>query len=436
MRQEGVFRKGEPCFQYNTRTGKQRTFNGSCTVHHEQFDMDMSDCTWLQVRHYKHIQRPPPPYVKGVQFTRQAKQSQGDGMLFSKGAQILTDVDDTIKCSGGQQPAGNDETCKDTEPGAFYPGVVAFYKALALGHRDPESKIPPSQFPIPLSARPQKLSAIMGTKQCRKLDLHFRELMCGCTEAECDENVEGDKCGCFGLNTADAQYGHLLDYLTDRPKELIYLDLADMEKKRGKPVFESGGYAKMAQSKFRGFINLVKQGRGHETQVPMVFVGDNGQGDFSAAQMMLRFRDMQGKSRMHAAFIHYVRKDLGPGEFEAAQKAWAEQRIYLFRDYLEAGRIALNKALTSQKNFDVFKAAYLKDKENEHKVRYLDNEYEIMSESDDLEVKRMKAEYKRFIHRVRSEDWDDCSADPSRTSRLRSNARFIAGLMINDGFPL
>lgn len=48
---------------------------------------------------------------------------------------VLSDVDDTLYCSGGMYPAGID---KDYPKKAVYPGVLAFYRELDLGTKGPE----------------------------------------------------------------------------------------------------------------------------------------------------------------------------------------------------------------------------------------------------------------------------------------------------------
>eukprot|EP00928_Gymnodinium_smaydae_P010681 TRINITY_DN14025_c0_g1_i5.p1 TRINITY_DN14025_c0_g1~~TRINITY_DN14025_c0_g1_i5.p1 ORF type:complete len:537 (+),score=42.12 TRINITY_DN14025_c0_g1_i5:123-1733(+) len=436
---EGVFLKVVGCVYYHRNVGDEVA--DKCSKPAEKYDL--SDCTWLQVRHYPHIHRPPLPYIQGVQTMEQQ-----NGNLFIKGAQVLTDIDDTIKCSGGHQPAGIDSTCKNTDVGALYPGVVGFYKALTLGHQGPSTIVPAERFPIPLSARPRALSLLLGMKRCKKVDLFFRQLACdgSCTLFTCHQNYrkfrrrKENECSCFGLNTKAAQYGELLDYATDRENEHIYERFKQKEESERSPVFESGGYAKMAFSKFNGFLNLVKT---LKKPVPMVFVGDNGQGDFSAAQMMLRFKDTHGHHHMHAAFIHYVRKDMDPdsAQFTAAQKAWGKQRIYVFRDYMEAARIALENHIISNDQFEVVRESYKKDLKRVSSMVANDDDVEddpssgradASRDDESLEervspedAKQAREEYKRFLELVQKDDLDGCSAHPHLPKRASSKSSQI-----------
>eukprot|EP00928_Gymnodinium_smaydae_P010679 TRINITY_DN14025_c0_g1_i1.p1 TRINITY_DN14025_c0_g1~~TRINITY_DN14025_c0_g1_i1.p1 ORF type:complete len:700 (+),score=44.24 TRINITY_DN14025_c0_g1_i1:163-2262(+) len=414
------------CYRFHPSLGEQVNAT-NCTYAAEEYTL--AECTFLQVRHYAHIDDPPAPYIQGVKVTEQAQENK---QLFKTGAQVLTDIDDTIKCSGGHQPAGIDSTCKHTSVGALYPGVVAFYKALALGHQGASTKVSRHRFPIPLSARPRALSWVLGMKRCRKVDLFFRQLACegDCTFHKCHKNYRWFReskhniCDCFGLNTEDAQYGELWDYGPDRANEHMYKTFEQKEITDQKPVFESGGYSKMAFSKFNGFLNLFKTSKGS----PMVFVGDNGQGDFSAAQMMLRFKDTHGHHHMHAAFIHYVRKDMDPdsAQFTAAQKAWGKQRIYVFRDYMEAARIALEKHIISKDQFEVVKESYMEDLKRVSSMVAHDDDDEDdhrseMDDKDDVhgspeervsqqEAKDAKKEYTFFLQSVRNDDWSACSS--------------------------
>jgi phosphatidate phosphatase APP1 len=45
--------------------------------------------------------------------------------------QVISDIDDTLMCSGGAYPAGRDTRYPHA---CVYPGVLAFYNELDAGH--------------------------------------------------------------------------------------------------------------------------------------------------------------------------------------------------------------------------------------------------------------------------------------------------------------
>ena len=46
--------------------------------------------------------------------------------------QVVSDIDDTLMCSGGKYPAGRDMRYPHN---CVYPGILAFYNELDVGHR-------------------------------------------------------------------------------------------------------------------------------------------------------------------------------------------------------------------------------------------------------------------------------------------------------------
>merc|ERR1719487_1083799 len=102
---------------------------------------------------------------------------------------------------------------------------------------------------------------------------------------------------------------------------------------------------------------------------PTVFFGDNGQGDFAAAQMMLLRSQTEpmNKGRVVAAFIHDVAQTCLSDE---CRTTWAEQNIFFFANYGEAADIAKNIGLVSEER-STRVIAEVKRKMSVHKLKDL-----------------------------------------------------------------
>jgi len=230
-----------------------------------------------------------------------------------EGVVVMTDVDDTIKCSGGP-PAGADGACMHTKKHEMYPGVVAFQLALARGRKD--SKKPKKV--IPLSARPAELSMFLSMKKDSKEGRAY-------ARAAEVQNVT------WGLDTENAQYGSVFD-VTDFT-ELAGMGDTDLTR-----------YDKLGHRKFKNWLKVA-----NSFGQAAVFVGDNGQGDTVAAQMMLKrsadMKDEQGALR--AAFIHDVIRRCVSKD---CRETWAKHGIYMFQHYGDAADIAAELGLISRQH--------------------------------------------------------------------------------------
>lgn len=225
----------------------------------------------------------------------------------SRGAYVLTDVDDTIKCSGGP-PAGADTVCSGTSPHNMYPGVAEFALALARGPND--STTPPKV--VPLSARPDELSAFLAMRDDTPEGQAY-------ANAASSQNISG-----WGLDVDNAQYGSGLD-LTD-----FHVDT------------DLTGFDKMGFRKYNNWKSI----KGNFGGVSF-FIGDNGQGDVVAAEMMLKrshaLQDSQGALR--AAFIHDALRRCSSS---SCKSTWATYGIFFFANYVDAAGQAKNLGLISR----------------------------------------------------------------------------------------
>jgi len=277
-------------------------------------------------------------YLRGIADFSSEEQ---DGAL-PHGLQVLTDLDDTIVCSGGLKPAGVDKVCEGTSKGGIYPGVMEFQYALALGLKEQVVwGTTRAKMAIPFSARPRWSKKIIGVKRCSGPNFEFRKHICGCPNREaCIKQSHSANCNCFGLNKNLAQYGYAAD---------------------AKGQF-TGDFIDMGVRKWMNW-----RGMRNQMQKLAVFVGDDGQGDLHAAQMMLlesqkcKLGEMipavVGKCRgaVVAAFIHDVARKC---TFKECREAWAKHNVFFFANYLEAAHIAADHSIISKTSFDQVASGY------------------------------------------------------------------------------
>ncbi|KAL3784883.1 hypothetical protein HJC23_012486 [Cyclotella cryptica] len=177
---------------------------------------------------------------------------------------ILSDVDDTLTCSGGSYPAGID---KRYGKKVVYPGVIGLYRELDLGTTGPE-EFPPNTVGnlVFLSARPHLYKDISEKHNFAKFDkLRQRE------------GVDGRG----GLHTIPS---------------LLAGDLTS-----GREFMMTGDFEPLARKKFDNFRKFVSI----YPEYKHFFICDNGQGDVRAGELM--FDHFPGQ--FGGLFVHLV-KDL------------------------------------------------------------------------------------------------------------------------------
>ncbi len=196
---------------------------------------------------------------------------------------ILSDIDDTLTSSGGHYPAGIDSILPRK---AVYPGVLEFLKYLDLG------KWGPQHWPLEwngnlvfLSARPHLYKHISEARTFTT----FKKLK--------------DK---YGMHTTPS----LLPGSVETGATFVIMN--DME-----PL------ARKKYMNFEEYASLYPEFR-------MVFMGDNGQGDVRAAELML---ESKLGGQLEAIFIHLVQPleaTYGYDGPETLQK-WQNMGIHFFR---------------------------------------------------------------------------------------------------------
>ena len=221
---------------------------------------------------------------------------------------ILSDVDDTLFSSGGKYPAGLDARFP---PYQVYPGVLEFYKELDLGVDNPCSA---SGYWNPadlgnlvfLSARPH----VYKDKSERASLAVFEKIR---------------------KNDGMYQVPALLAGSIESGAQMLF----------------SGNYKPMAQMKFKNFDEYAQL---YSPEHQFCFIGDNGQGDVLAAEMISE----KYKNKVEAVFIHQIQPLSNTPGFEKyfsnpkdpnispensltiLKKSLSEQHIYFFGTYIGA----------------------------------------------------------------------------------------------------
>lgn len=205
---------------------------------------------------------------------------------------VLSDVDDTLYCSGGMYPAGVD---KRFPKKTVYPGVLGFYRELDIGTRGPEEwKENGVGNLVFLSARPHLYKDISEKANFAKFEkLRTRR----------DDGRQG-------LHTMPSL---LAGDLTSGSQFLYQNDFEPLAKKK----FDN----------FRRYVSIYPE-------YQHVFVCDNGQGDVRAGELMWDAFPYE----FEMLFVHVV-QDIKQ-TYGYAPKRWNDKefkgRVVFFRNYVEA----------------------------------------------------------------------------------------------------
>ena len=210
---------------------------------------------------------------------------------------VLSDVDDTLTCSGGSYPAGID---KRFGKKVVYPGVLGFYRELDLGATGPEEWIDGNVGNLVfLSARPHIYKDVSEKHNFAK----FEKLL-----------ARGGANGRSRMHTVPS---------------LLAGDVAS-----GREYIVTNDMEPLAQKKFENFKQYVSI----YPEFQHVFVGDNGQGDVRAGELMFD----AFPEHLEALYVHVVQDRQKTCGYNP--DAWRKKgfRPCFFKTYPEA---ALDAAL-------------------------------------------------------------------------------------------
>ncbi|GLE00289.1 hypothetical protein PINS_up009016 [Pythium insidiosum] len=201
---------------------------------------------------------------------------------------VLSDVDDTLYSSGGRYPAGIDTRYPRH---VVYPGVLSFYRELDMGTAGPDDwRDDHVGNLVFLSARPHVYKDMSEKKSYAKFAALY-------------ENK--------GMHTLPTMLAGSLQ--------------------SGRAFMVQGDLEPMARKKFENFGEYYQL----YPEFTHVFVGDNGQGDVRAAELIV---EKYGSSALEAAFFHLVQpveKTFGYHSSEDLER-WRKMNIVFFHTYVGA----------------------------------------------------------------------------------------------------
>jgi len=297
--------------------------SASSTYSSCEFAQTYTTAQWPGDAHYA------VPPLKRPYISRHRPRDRGSNKTL--GARVFVDIDDTLVCSGGA-PGGVLEDCTKagTSKKKVIPGAAMFVLALTLGPKDDHM---PS-LPIPLSARPKELKPLLGmdgllssiSGSAKEIKAAFK------SKSVKDRLKELHQRRTWRIDTDSAKYGSIFDVVDFSSVFLRH---------RGTNTKDFDNVANTKFLGFKGIYDAIENEQNHHKQKRLphlhgsYFVGDNGQGDLAALQMMLAYnpsKDMQ----MQAGFIHDSLRMCD----KACKEAWQQYGIHVFTGYAEAACIA------------------------------------------------------------------------------------------------
>jgi hypothetical protein len=215
--------------------------------------------------------------------------------------QVISDVDDTLKSSGGVNVAGVALGGIDVqyERGDFYPGVAQFMLELSRRRSDGSVTDTPPKVAI-LTARAEEFKVALELKETSKLAVAFR--------------TAGEDVGVPNWGLGPVLYGSVAEWIVQYRKGL---------------------------RKFSNFERLFQQDP-TGTVLQYIYVGDTGELDQEAGETMLR----EYPESVKAVFLHVVSD--APNPFVPAPKLINGRPIIFFRTYVGAAAKATQLQLMDE----------------------------------------------------------------------------------------
>jgi hypothetical protein len=203
----------------------------------------------------------------------------------------VSDVDDTLKSSGGVNVAGVALGGIDVQydRGDFYPGVAEFMLELSRYGLSEENKYSPPKVAI-LTARAEEFKAALEIKQDSKLAVAMREA--------------GERQGITGWGVGPVLYGSVAEWIVQFRKGL---------------------------RKFTNFERLLRQDP-TGMLIQYIYVGDVGELDQEAGETMLR----EYPEVVKAVFLHVVSDQMEPPPMIPPPKIINGRPLVFFKTYVGA----------------------------------------------------------------------------------------------------
>jgi hypothetical protein len=210
---------------------------------------------------------------------------------YSTFTQVISDVDDTLKSSGGVNVAGVTLGGIDVQydRGDFYPGVAEFMLEISRhGLSDEDSKSPPKV--AVLTARAEEFKVALEIKENSKLAVAMR--------------TAGERAGISNWGVGPVLYGSVAEWIVQFRKGL---------------------------RKFTNFERLIQQDPTGMI-IQYIYVGDTGELDQEAGETMLR----EYPEVVKAVFLHVVSDQLEPPPVIPPPKFINGRPLVFFKTYVGA----------------------------------------------------------------------------------------------------
>jgi hypothetical protein len=247
---------------------------------------------------------------------------------------ILSDVDDTLSCSGGSWPSGMDTSYpKHT----IYPGVLSFYRELDLGCPQQPSSSTAGSDPVSdewdsssqignlvfLSARPHVYKDVAEGITYKKIK-KLQDTMGLYTSASV---LAGS------LDTGSRFMVYISPITWSFISKIILLNLSFYI------LQVNDDCEPLAQKKFENFSEYLAL----YPEFSCIFIGDNGQGDVRSAEMILEHPKFKGN--LQRAYIHKVKPLSQTYVRNPESKQQSNPNIFYFVTYVAAAIDAYNNKL-------------------------------------------------------------------------------------------
>ena len=264
----------------------------------------------------KHIQREASVHAAhrllSTKISRLRSARRGD-------RKVLSDIDDTLMSSGGVYPAGIDRRWPRK---AVYPGVLALYRELDLGANGDRGELDGATATFTPSAPAGRLGNLVF--------LSARP------------HVFGD----LAERSSYAKFTHLLQ--SRRLHAMPTMLTGDL--KTGGEMMLRGDMEPLAQKKAQNFLEF----QSLYPEFDFVFLGDNGQGDARAAELMAAASNPRG-GKLERAYMHIVQpidkthRGRHHETTESARAAWDKAGVCFVETFVDAAIDATKRKLISPK---------------------------------------------------------------------------------------
>lgn len=227
------------------------------------------------------------------------------GSRSSASVKVITDIDDTVKSSGGKKIFGIALGGIDTQykRGTLYPGAFQFAFEISRNSTKASQSVPPKV--SVLTARAREFKFALALKPTDKICSAYRSI--------------GEKFGLQDWGVGDVYYGSVAEWIFQQRKGI---------------------------RKFDNFEKMLKKDSAADPSCTYILVGDTGEKDEEAGERMA----MKYPQRLRAIFLHSVTESKDRSSLRVpTDRAVNGVPVYYFKTYVGAALKAFqNKIITSK----------------------------------------------------------------------------------------